>query len=80
MKDGELTLRVGDDQVKFNLYQSLKFAGDDKATCMRIDSLISLRDGLIHEYMNRDPLEECLIRSLSTEELKNEVASNPALV
>ena len=48
---------------------------------MRIDSLIPSRDGLKHEYMDRDQLEECLIRSLSTEELKNEqVASNPALV
>ena len=32
VKDGELTLRVGDDQVKFNLYQNLKFVGDDKTT------------------------------------------------
>ena len=38
-------------------------------------------DGLMHEYMDRDQLEECLIRSLSIEEMKNEqVASNPALV
>ena len=77
VKDGELTLGVGDDQFKLNLYQSLKFVGDDKATCMRIDLLIPSRDGLMHEYMDRDPLEECLIRSLSIEELKNEqVASN----
>ena len=54
VKDGELTLRVGDDQVTFNLYQSLKFASDDKATCMRIDSLIPTRDGLMHENMDRD--------------------------
>ena len=38
VKDGELTLRVGDDQVKFNLYKNLKFYGDDRATCLRIDS------------------------------------------
>ena len=64
-KDGELTLRVG----------------DDKATCMRIDSLIPSRDGLMHEYMDRDPLEECRIHFLSTEEFKSEqVASNIALV
>ena len=48
VKNGELTLRVSDDQVKFNLYQSLKFVSDDKATCMRIDSLIPSRDGLMH--------------------------------
>ena len=61
VKDGELTLRVGDDQVKFNLYQSLKFFGDDKAICTRIDSLIPSRDGLMHEYTNRDPLEETIL-------------------
>ena len=47
---------------------------------MRIDSLIPSRDKLIHEFMNKDPLKECLIRSLSIVELKNEkVALNPAL-
>ena len=35
----------------------------------------------MHEYMHRDPLEECLIRSHSTEELENEqVTSNPTVV
>ena len=78
VKDGELTLRVADDQVKFNLYQSLKLSSDDKATYMRVDSLIPLRDGLMHEYIDRDSLEECLSHSLYIEELKNEqVASNP---
>ena len=48
---------------------------------MRIDSLIPSRDGLMHKYMDRDLLEECLIWSLSIEEFKNEqVASNHALV
>ena len=59
VKDRELTLRVGDDQVKFKLYQNLKFSGDDKATCLRIDSFIPSRDKLIHAFMNKDPLEEC---------------------
>ena len=40
VKNGELTLRMGDDQVKFNLYQSSKFIAGDKATYVRIDSLI----------------------------------------
>ena len=48
---------------------------------MRIDSLIPSRDGLMHEYMNRDLLEECLTRLISIEELKNEqVASNLVVV
>ena len=42
VKNGELTLKVGEDHVKFNLYQSLKFSNDAKAICMRVDSLIPL--------------------------------------
>ena len=80
VKDGELTLRVGDDQVKFNFYRNLKFSGDDKVTCLRIDSLKPLRDKLIHEFMDEDPLEERLVFSLSVEELNDEkVASNLSL-
>ena len=81
VKYGELTLRMGDDQVKFNWYQNLKISRDDRATCMRIDSLIPSRDKLMHDFMDRDSLEECQVHSLSVEELKDEkVASNPILV
>ena len=81
VKDGEQTLRMGDDQVKFNLYQNLKISRDDRATCMRIDSLIPSMDKLMHEFMDRDSLEECLVHSLSVEQLKDEkVASNLILV
>ena len=40
VKSGELTLRVGDDEVKFNLYKSMEFPMDENASCMRIDTLI----------------------------------------
>ena len=40
VKNGELTLRVGDEEVKFNLTKTVRFADDDKGTCMRVDSLI----------------------------------------
>ena len=39
---GELTLRVGKDQVKFNLYKIMEFPSDVNASCMRIDTLIPL--------------------------------------
>ena len=45
VKNRELTLIVGDDQVKFNLYQSLKFSDDGKASYMRVYSLILLKRG-----------------------------------
>ena len=40
MKNGELTLRVGDEEVKFNLTKIVRFVDDDKGTYMRVDSFI----------------------------------------
>ena len=40
VKSRELTLRVSDDQVKFNLYKSMEFPSDENASCMRIDIFI----------------------------------------
>ena len=40
VKNRELTLRVGEDQVKFDLYKSIEFPSTENASCMRIDALI----------------------------------------
>ena len=40
VKNGELTPRVGEDQVKFNLYKSMEFPSTENPICMRIDALI----------------------------------------
>ena len=40
VKNGELTLRVGEDQVKFNMYENMEFLSAENASCMRIDALI----------------------------------------
>ena len=67
--------------MKFNLYQSLKFSDDARAICMRVDSLIPFSDGLIYDFMTRDPLEVCLTQSLSTKELNCEkIVSSHELV
>ena len=51
VKNKELTLRVGDEEVKFNLTKNVRFANDEKGTCMRVDSLIPSID-------NCSPLSE----------------------
>ena len=43
VKNGELTLRVGEDQVKFYLHKSMEFPNDASASRMRIDTLIPSR-------------------------------------
>ena len=40
VKKGELTLRVGTEEVHFNLNQSLKQHDVEKAQCMRVDNVI----------------------------------------
>ena len=57
VKSGELTLRMGDDQVKFNLYKSMEFAIDVNASCMMIDTLIPSQDELLYDFGKRSPLE-----------------------
>ena len=56
MKHGELTLRVGEDEVKFNLTKTIKFTYEDKGTCMRVDSLISSVEEVLQDMAARDPL------------------------
>ena len=40
VKNGELTLRVSDEEVKFNLTKTVRFADNDRRTCIMVDSLI----------------------------------------
>ena len=47
VNNGELTLRVCDDQVKFNLYKSMDFPSDENSSCLRIDTLIPSQDEML---------------------------------
>ena len=47
--------------MEFNWYHNLRFVDDDKAICMRVNSLIPSRDKLIYDFMERDPLEKRLL-------------------
>ena len=69
MKNGELTLRVGKDQVKFNLYKSMEFLSDINASYMRIDTLIPSQDDFLYDFGKRSPLEQCSTKLLTTSEL-----------
>ena len=69
VKNRELTLRVGDEEVKFNLIKNVRFVDDDKGTCMRVDSLIPSIDDVLHDMIERDLLEQCLTESLSLKDL-----------
>lgn len=81
LKEGELEVKVGDESVKFSLSESMRLIDEEKANCMRIDSLIPSKIELIQNFMTRDPLEDCITRSVSVKELDGEnVVSNPELI
>ena len=69
VKNGELTLRLSDEEVKFKLIKTLRFVDDDKGTCMRVDSLIPSIGDVLLDMVKRDPFEKCLIESLFVTDL-----------
>ena len=50
----------------------MKFLDDENASCMRADSLIPSSTNLIYDFGRRDPIKECLTKSLSTIDLSCE--------
>ena len=51
VKNGELTLRVSDKEVKFNLIKSVRFVHDDIGTYIRVDSLIPPICEVLHDMV-----------------------------
>ena len=58
--------------MKFNLTKNMRLSDDNKGTCMRIDSLIPSVNDVLHDMIERDPLEKCLTKSLSLKDLEFE--------
>ena len=50
MKNGELTLRVSEDRVKFNIYKSMEFQNMEKASFLRIDALIPSLEDVLYDF------------------------------
>ena len=76
MKDRELTLRVGEDKVKFNLYKSMEFTIAENASYMRIDALIPSQENVLYDFEKSSPLEQCLTKSLTTTTIGGEDISS----
>ena len=78
VKKEELTLRVGTEEVHFNLNQILKQRDVEQAQCMRINSVITISKEKNDDFMNENSLDEYIFNSLykeylEKEELKEEV-------
>ena len=62
---GELTLRVNEEEVIFNIYRSMKFP-DEKAICHRIETIDDCVEKTQLSANPKDPLERCLTLSRTT--------------
>ena len=58
VKKGEITLRVGTEEVHFNLNQSLKQHDVEQAQCMRINSVIPISKEKSDDCKNENSLDE----------------------
>ena len=82
VKNGKLTLRVGEDQVRFNLYKSMEFPSVENASCMRIGALIPLQEDVLYDFGKSSPLEQCLTKSFTTTATigGEDISSTPELI
>ncbi|XP_073024298.1 uncharacterized protein [Primulina eburnea] len=70
VQKGELVLRLNDESVVFNVFQSIKYPNDTSA-CFRIDATDEFAECVLQELIGDDPLEVCLTHS-SPQELGNQ--------
>lgn len=69
MHNGKLTLRVDEESIKFNIYNTLKFP-DEVQSCNKIDLIIMLKICFVNMKSN-DYLEYCTVKSLSKNDVLN---------
>ena len=67
---------MGEDQVKFNMYEIMGFPSTENASCMRIDTMIPSQEDLLYDFGKSSPLEQCLTKSLTTAAIGDEDLSS----
>ena len=58
VKKGELTLRVGDEAIHFNLNQSLKQLDGDNANCKSVEQIVPISPELIYDCKIQNSMNE----------------------
>ena len=58
VRKGELTLRVGNEEVHFNLDQSLGRPDFEKAECKNVEKVVPISYELIDDCNNQDSMNE----------------------
>ncbi|KAJ9175384.1 hypothetical protein P3X46_013946 [Hevea brasiliensis] len=70
IKYGRLTLKVGDEEVEFNLFNTMKhkFEPDE---CFKVDII----EKEFHKMFPKDPLEACIVHSHTVDDENTEIAA-----
>ena len=72
VKKGELTLKVGIEEVHFNINKSLKQHDVEQAKCMKIDSVILVCKVKNDDLINKNSFDDYISSSLYNDDLKKE--------
>ena len=72
MKKGELTLRIGKEEVHFNLNKSLKQHDVEQAHCMTIDSVNYVCKKMNDDLMNENSFDDYISSSLYDDNFEKE--------
>ena len=62
VQQGNLILRINDEQVTFNVFKSMKYSSGAN-TCFKIDAIDQFVDEKFQEYRLEDSLEGCITQS-----------------
>ncbi|XP_020245172.1 uncharacterized protein LOC109823298 [Asparagus officinalis] len=74
VKNGKLSLNIGDEKVNFDLFSTMKFPLIDD-TCCRIDTIdMVVREDFIRN-ISSDPLEKCLVKNGVPDDDDQEITS-----
>ncbi|XP_021658919.2 uncharacterized protein LOC110648864 [Hevea brasiliensis] len=72
IKNGQLTLKVGDEEVEFNLFRAIKHKLEPDE-CLRVDITDKLVEEELHETYPEDPLEACIVNRYTTDNEKQKL-------
>ena len=69
VKKGELTIRVGNEEIHFNLYRSLKQHDFEKDDCKNVENVVPISFELIDDCKNQDSMNENMMNFQYIEDL-----------
>ncbi|XP_021689015.2 uncharacterized protein LOC110670987 [Hevea brasiliensis] len=72
VKKGQLTLKVRDEEVEFNLFRAMKHKSNTNE-CLRVDNIDKLVKEEFHKRYPKDPLEACIVHSNTIDDENKEI-------